>query len=77
MVDFDDERSIHVRYTTAFIPAGTKKIFTTNVQDGHIYMAGDAAIERRVAKFEMRREVVVQPIEPGIELNWEAGPFEF
>lgn len=75
-VDFDDERSIHVRYTTAFIPAGTKKIFTTNIDQGHIYMAGDAALERRVKKFEMRREVVMEAaLDQPVELNWDNGPF--
>lgn len=69
LLDFDDERSIHVRYTTAFIPAGTKKIFTTNVDQGHIYTAGDPALERRVKKWELRREVVIQPVEPAINLQ--------
>ena len=30
LVDDECDRHIHVRYNTAFIPAGTKKIFTTN-----------------------------------------------
>jgi len=47
IVDFDNPRSIHVRYGTALIPAGTIKIFTTNVRDGRIF-TDDAAINRRL-----------------------------
>lgn len=46
LVDQDDDRSIHVRYSTALIPAGTVKIFTTNVLD--IFDLSDPAIKRRV-----------------------------
>lgn len=46
VVDYDDDRSIHVRYQTAFIPAGTKKFFTTNIRE--IFDLEDAAIKRRV-----------------------------
>lgn len=54
LLDFDQPRSIHIRYTTAYIPAGTKKIFTTNNDGGYIYIAGDPALERRVKKFEIK-----------------------
>lgn len=47
LVDFDNPRSIHVRYKVANIPAGTVKIFTTNVEQGQIFL-GDGAILRRV-----------------------------
>lgn len=46
LVDQDDDRSIHCRYQTAFIPAGTMKIFTTNVEN--IFDLTDEAIKRRV-----------------------------
>lgn len=46
LVDFDDDRSIHVRYQTAFIPAGTRKFFTSNFVD--IFDLSDPAIARRV-----------------------------
>lgn len=46
LVDQDDDRSIHCRYSTAFIPAGTIKIFTTNVTE--IFDISDPAIKRRI-----------------------------
>lgn len=48
LVDFDDHRSIHVRYGVASIPAGTKKIFLTNEPEGRIFQVEDPAIRRRV-----------------------------
>lgn len=44
IVDFDNPRSIHCRYSVARIPAGTKKIFTCNEYP----FIDDNAIERRV-----------------------------
>lgn len=46
LVDNDDTRSIHIRYGVATIPAGTRKIFTSN---GPIF-SDDPAIARRVIK---------------------------
>lgn len=52
LLDQDQPRSIHVRYGTAFIPAGTKKIFTCNI--GHTpFDLSDAAIRRRVTVTEV------------------------
>jgi len=34
LVENEHESDIHIPYTTAHIPAGTKKIFTTNVENG-------------------------------------------
>jgi hypothetical protein len=51
IVDCDDDRSIHIRYKTAFIPAGTTKIFTSNVPD--IFDLSDRAIARRVTTIEL------------------------
>ncbi len=48
LVDTDDTRSIHCRYDVASIPAGTKKIFTTNEHEGNIFLLSDSAIRRRV-----------------------------
>lgn len=48
LVDFDDDRSIHCRYSCAFIPRGTRKFFTTNVQGGEIFDMSNPAILRRV-----------------------------
>lgn len=55
LVDFDHPRSIHIRYQTANIPAGTKKIFTTNNPNGTIFLEGDDAINRRVQRFEIHQ----------------------
>lgn len=66
ILDTDQPRSIHCRYQVANIPAGTKKIFTTNNDGGIIYINGDPALERRVEKFRM----VARPDE-GQELVWD------
>lgn len=46
LTDIDEPRSIHCRYQCALIPANTKKIFTTNEDNGSIFM-DDPAIKRR------------------------------
>lgn len=48
LVDQDNDRSIHIRYGCAFIPANTKKIFTTNTIGGACMLLEDRAIARRV-----------------------------
>lgn len=48
LVDQDDPRSIHIRYACARIPEKTKKIFTTNEEDGKVFDLEDGAIKRRV-----------------------------
>ncbi len=50
LVDITLKRSIHVRFTTAQIPAHTKKIFTTNNAGGLIFKGQgfDKWIDRRV-----------------------------
>lgn len=48
LVDMDNDRSIHIRYKVASIPAHTKKIFLTNEINGLIFDLSDAAIRRRV-----------------------------
>jgi hypothetical protein len=48
LVDWDITRSIHCRFSNATIPMHTKKIFTTNVDDGGIFDTLDAAISRRI-----------------------------
>lgn len=53
IVDSDDDRSIHCRYDCAFIPAGTRKLFTTNENGGNIFDLKDAAIKRRVKVREL------------------------
>lgn len=52
-------RSIHNRFHNATIPAGTKKIFTTNSEGGQIFSfirlgASDHALIRRAQFFEMK-----------------------
>lgn len=56
LLDCDNDRSIHVRYKTAHIPAGTKKIFTTNTPEGRIVDLDDGAIERRVTIVDLGSE---------------------
>lgn len=51
--DREQTRSIHCRYQTATIPAGTPKIFTTNNNNGSIYLGGDGALARRITVIEM------------------------
>jgi len=46
LLDWDDDRRIHVRYTTVVIPKYTKKIFTSNMLD--LFDLNDSAISRRV-----------------------------
>lgn len=53
LVDFDNPRSIHVRYKVANIPSGTLKIFTTNVVRGEIFTF-DGAINRRLTFHELQ-----------------------
>jgi hypothetical protein len=48
LVDMENDRSIHIRYKTATIPARTPKIFLTNEAGGHIFDINDAAIMRRL-----------------------------
>ncbi len=48
LVDQNNSRAIHMRYTYASIPAHTKKIFTTNEDDGAIFDLTDDAIMNRL-----------------------------
>lgn len=48
IVDNAIPRSIHCRYNVARIPAGVKKIFTTNNYNGGIFL-DDVAIQRRIS----------------------------
>lgn len=48
LADRDEDRAIHIRYGIAVIPAGTRKIFTTNLEGGSIFDLDDAAIKSRV-----------------------------
>jgi len=47
LLDYDNDRMIHVRYLTAFIPAGTRKIFTCN-DWAAMFIQNDPAIDRRL-----------------------------
>lgn len=47
ILDWDQDRSIHIRYCTAHIPKHTRKIFTTNIQNGAIFLQNDPALQRR------------------------------
>lgn len=48
IVDHEDDRRIAIRYTDAFIPGGTRKIFTTNVEQGRVLDLEDGAVARRL-----------------------------
>lgn len=50
LLDWDNSRSIHIRYMTCFIPANTRKIFTCNEIQGPIFDEADPAIFRRMKK---------------------------
>lgn len=52
--DTEEDRSIHCRYTTARIPAGTTKVFTTN--DWGLF-GDDAAIRRRLTVVEVTNKL--------------------
>ncbi len=53
LLDWDNGRAIHCRYQTAWIPAKTKKVFTTNTDCGEIFLLTDKAIKRRVKVKEL------------------------
>jgi hypothetical protein len=59
VVDCEQDRSIHCRYSCAHIPAETKKIFTTNCHMGQVFLAGDAAINRRIKLFHLNKQPFV------------------
>jgi len=48
LIDMELERDIRVRYRTAVIPAGTKRIITTNKLLREVFSVPDPAIERRL-----------------------------
>lgn len=48
LLDMEVDSDINVKHETSYIPAGTKRIFCTNVDDGAIFFLGDGAIDRRI-----------------------------
>lgn len=51
LLDWDEDRSIHCRYYCAYIPAGTKKIFTSNKTFEETFPIDDyGAIRRRITE---------------------------
>jgi hypothetical protein len=49
LVDLDFDRSIHCRYGNVIIPKGTKRIFTTNEDEGRIFdLSSNYGVKRRV-----------------------------
>jgi len=69
LLDYEQPRSVHIRYQTAHIPAGTKKIFTTNNAQGRICVE-DPATTRRVATFRLSipdNSVYDMPLDPWAE----------
>jgi len=59
ILDWDNDRDIHVRYSTAYIPRHTKKIFTANLEEGYPFNLSDKAIARRVTVTEVTERVIV------------------
>lgn len=53
LVDQEEDRAIHVRYTILEIPADTRKIFTTN---NHPFLY-DPAIDRRINVVEIKKQL--------------------
>lgn len=51
LVDYDYDSSIHGRYYNTTIPAGTPKIFTTNLSPREILAVTEQAIERRTTSW--------------------------
>lgn len=47
ILDIEQDRAIHIRYSIAEIPAGVKKFFTSNTED--LFDFCDGAISRRCA----------------------------
>lgn len=57
LVDYDYRRTIHGRYYDAIVPAGTAKIFTTNLSPREMMMVSDEAIKRRTTAWFVDGEV--------------------
>lgn len=62
LVDTEQPRSIHIRYTVANIPEKTLKIFTTNIETD-VVDTGDSAIKRRVEVIHFSAEGEFQLID--------------
>lgn len=56
IAEHEDDRRIAIRYTDAYIPGGTRKIFTTNERDGAVFDLSDPAITRRLTTFEVKED---------------------
>lgn len=55
ITDFDDDRTIHCRYTNALIPAGTRKVLTSNKEFDQVFPFDEhGAIKRRVTRIAIR-----------------------
>lgn len=57
LVDQDNNRAIRIRYQDANIPAHTKKIITTNIDQGWVVALDEKAILRRVQVVNLKRFV--------------------
>lgn len=53
IVDFYDDRQVHCRYLPAYIPAHTRRVFTTNLPPDKILLTQDEAIERRTVAWSL------------------------
>ncbi len=55
LVDQDNTRAIRIRYQDAIIPAHTKKIITTNVENGWVVALDVPAIRRRTQVIHLKK----------------------
>lgn len=66
LVDTDFNRSIRIRYISVQIPAGTEKIFSTNVEE--IFNAQScAAIQRRIQIVDLNHDLASSPSSPSLQ----------
>lgn len=56
VTDTYQDRAIHCRYAIALLPAGTPRIFTTNLTPQGILNVSDDAVARRTTAWECSRE---------------------
>lgn len=54
LVDTFEDRDLHCRHVTAYLPAGTPRICTTNLHGYNILLLNDEAIQRRCTEWEFK-----------------------
>lgn len=59
LTDTYDDRMIHCRHTCGFIPRGTPRIFTTNLEPIGILNVADPAVSRRVISWAIKEPKIL------------------